>query len=454
MLHRILPRPITLKLGFLARVFLALVFLALVFPALMAPLRLPGGAPPFGAAPAEAATPPTKIAFMIWGDPEEKQAYDQLVAAFQQRHPGIEVNLVYTPNSTNFYIRMAMDFAGGSVSDVYLLNYRRYAQFAAARQLEPLDTWVAGSASLKLSDFFPQALAPYSWQGQLYGIPQNISSLVVYYNRTLFKAAGVPDPRPDWTWRDFVKTARALTKDTNGDGRIDQYGLGTEAILFRIAPFVWQNGGRLVDDPVAPHRLTLDEPPAREALQWFMELQLKHKVVPDPVMERAEASASRFMNGRMGMFLDSRRGVPTYRNIDTFDWDVAPLPQGKHPAGILHSDGFFMAAASKNKAAAWTFIEFASSPEGQTIMAGTGRTVPSLISVANSPAFLTTGTRPANNRVFLDVIPALRAVPVLPSWSDIEDQVGQEIERAYHGNAPLDQSIRLAIRRTRAFFPQ
>lgn len=405
----------------------------------------------------EAAEPPApsgKISFMIWGDPEERKAYEQLIAAFKAQQPGVQVELVYTPNAANYYLRMAIDFAGGTASDVYLVNYRRYAQFAVSGQFEPLDAYVAGSRKVRLNEFFPQTLGPYYWQGKLLGLPQNISSLVVYYNKDLFKAAGQPFPDPNWTWNDFVKTAKALTKDTNGDGMTDQFGLGSEAILFRIAPFIWMNGGELVDDPASPHRLALDAPASRAALQWFMDLQSKHKVVPDMLQERAEVSASRFLNGTMAMFFDSRRGVPTYRNISTFDWDVAPLPRGKQPAGILHSDGFFMASASKNKPAAWAFIEFASSVEGQTILATTGRTVPSLISVANSPAFLDPGKKPLNSRVFLDVIPAIRAVPVLPGWTDIESQVGQEIERAYHGNFPLDQSIKLAIRRTNEFFPK
>ena len=60
-----------------------------------------------------------------------------------------------------------------------------------------------------------------------------------------------------------MATAKALTKDTDGDGAIDQYGLGTEASIFRLAPFIWQNGGDIVDDPDKPTRLTLDTPEAK-----------------------------------------------------------------------------------------------------------------------------------------------------------------------------------------------
>lgn len=417
---------------------------------------LPGLAA-FAAVPAAAAEPAAtrgNISFMIWGDPTEKAAYDTLVAAFSAANPDIKTELVYIPNQAMYHQRLTIDFAGGTPADVFLLNYRRYAHFAASGQIEPLDAYVTHSRLVDLGDFYPEALAPYYWQKKLMAIPQNISSLVVYYNKTLFDKAGVPYPRPDWSWDDFVATAKALTKDTDGDGATDQYGMGTDAILFRVSPFIWQNGGDLVDNPAAPRRLTLDSPEAREALTRFVDLQLKHKVVPPQVEEKAEASISRFLRGAMGMYFDSRRIVPALRSVTGFDWDIAPLPRGKKPAGILHSDAFFMAAGSKNKPAAWAFIEFANSVAGQAILAKTGRTVPSRRSVANSPAFLDPGSKPAHARVFLEVIPYIRSVPIMEGWVDIESAASEEIERAYHGNVTLERAINLAISRGAMFFPK
>jgi multiple sugar transport system substrate-binding protein len=179
-----------------------------------------------------------------------------------------------------------------------------------------------------------------------------------------------------------------------------------------------------------------------------------HGVAPDAVQEKAEASESRFLNGRLGMFLNSRRGVPTYRTIDGFAWDVAPLPVGKvGPAGILHADAFCMTKATENKDAAWTFIEYANSVAGQTILAKSGRTVPSLKAVAESPIFLEPDLPPANNKgAFIDTIPYIRAVPVTASWVDIEATVSEEFERAFHGDSTLDASIDAAVVRTLEFF--
>ena len=95
-------------------------------------------------------------------------------------------------------------------------------------------------------------------------LPQNISSLVVYYNQDLFTAAGVAYPPDSWAWDEFLAMARALTLDTDGDGQVDQYGLGVEPSLYRLAAFIWQNGGPLVDDLARPSRLTVTRFPFAE----------------------------------------------------------------------------------------------------------------------------------------------------------------------------------------------
>ena len=396
----------------------------------------------------------SEVSFMVFGDPAELAAYQALTEAFEGEHPDIDLELIHIPSPSDYRLRLGTDFAAGDPADVVLINYRRYAPFAAMGVLEPLAPYLRSSDVIDDVDFFPEASEPFRWQGQLMCIPQNISSLVVYYNKDLFDDAGLAYPADDWTWDDFLATASELTLDDDGDGRTDQYGLGTEASIFRVAPFIWQNGGELVvlGDGDQPILLALDSRPAREAIEWFVDLQVEHGVVPDAINEAAEPSESRFLNGRTAMFLNSRRGVPTYRRIDGFDWDVAALPRNEQAAGILHSDAYCMADATEDKDAAWTFIEFANSPVGQAIVARSGRTVPSLIEVAASEAFLDPAAKPANSRVFLDTVPTLRGVPVMATWVDVEELAGDELERALFGAAPVDEVITAMIERTRPFF--
>ncbi|MCA9956564.1 MAG: sugar ABC transporter substrate-binding protein [Anaerolineales bacterium] len=392
------------------------------------------------------------VTFLTSGDPAEQKAYEDLVAAFHEAHPEIHVELTHIPSGSEYRSRLATEFAAGNPPDVTLMNYRRFAVFAANDLLEPLGPYLDDSKIIQPEDFYPITTDAFTWDGVITCIPQNISSLVVYYNQDLFDAAGIAYPADDWTWDDFVKTAVALTQDTDGDGTIDQYGAGIEPSLYRLAPFVWQNGAPIVNSDDSPTRLTITRPPAQEALQWFVDLRQVHGVVPGRVEEEAQDSESRFVAGTTAMFFDSRRATPTFREIEGFVWYVAPLPHNKETAGVLHSDAYCLSSTTENKDAAWTFIEYANSPEGQTVIAGTGRTVPSLISVAESDAFLEPGALPARSRVWLDTAATLQIVPVISTWEEIEGTANEEIERAFYGDITVAEAAQLIDSRTEEYF--
>jgi multiple sugar transport system substrate-binding protein len=332
------------------------------------------------------------------------------------------------------------------------MNYRRLGPYVSRGAVEMLTTHLADSSQIDAANYYPQALDGFTWQGDLACMPQNMSSPVIYYNKAIFDAAGLPYPHDDWTWDDFVATAKTLTQNFDRDGLIDIYGLGVEPSLVRAAPFIWMNGADIVDDPAAPTRLTLDSPASKEALAWFIALQTIHKVVPDAVAEESESSESRFLNGRLAMLMESRRASPEFRAIQAFDWDVAALPVGKERASILHSDAYCISAASKHKDAAWAFIEFANTDQGQSILAQTGRTVPSLRALAQSPVFIDPNARPANSQVFLEAIPSIRHLPLMTTWNDIEGVVDHELRSAYFGLITLDEAIETANRRSAEFF--
>jgi multiple sugar transport system substrate-binding protein len=381
-----------------------------------------------------------KISFLLFGDPEEIAAYRQLVDAFKQAEPNVTVNLIEASDRDDLIARLSTSFAGGTPPDVFLINYRFFGQFAVKNVLEPVDPLLNASKEFQPDDFYPQAMDAFQFEGQQLCLPQNISSLVVYYNKDLFAEAGLSAPPEGWTWDDMLEVAADLTKDLDGDKQFDQHGLGVEPSIIRVAPFVWSNGGEVVDDEDNPTRFALDSPEAIEALQDFFDLTA-HGVMPREEEIEAEDLETRFMNGRLGMFLSSRRDTPAFRTITGFDWDVAALPQHEEPASILHSDAYCMTAASKNKAAAWRFVEFALGPKGAPITARAGRTVPSLIEVAESEAFLNPGVKPASSQVFLDTIPVIRRVPNISTWPEIEDAVDALLEQGLFEGADAEQVV-------------
>ena len=393
-----------------------------------------------------------EIRFLVFGEPEELRAFRNVIKAFRGVEPEIDVKLVEASDREDLLARLSTSFAGGTPPDLFLLSYRFYGQFAARGVLEPLESRLDGSDVFDQDDFYRQALDAFRFGGKLTCLPQNISSLVVYYNRDLFRRAGVSDPEKGWTWRQMVAKAVRLTRDFDRDGVIDQYGLGVQPSLIRIAPFVWSNEGRLFDDERRPTRFALDAR-ARAALEDFFALrQSPYPLVPSEEEVEAEDDETRFQNGRTAMVLSSRRATPAFRTITEFDWDVAPLPRHDEPAGILHSDAYCMAAASDEKEAAWRFAEFALGPEGQRITARSGRTVPSLKVVARSDAFLDPRAKPANSRVFLDTIPVIRRVPSISTWPEIEDAAEAILERGFYEGFRSDEVARRLDAETREIF--
>jgi multiple sugar transport system substrate-binding protein len=196
----------------------------------------------------------------------------------------------------------------------------------------------------------------------------------------------------------------------------------------------------------------LDSKVAKIAIGEFFGLRTVHGVAPSDNDAEAEDDESRFANGRLAMLLSSRRSTPTFRESAKFDWDVAPLPVHRWPARILHSDAYCMAKASKRKEPPWRFVEFALGEEGQRIVARTGRTVPSLRKVAESPVFLDPKAKPRRSGVFLDVIPTIRRVPTVSTWPEIEDVAEGILENGMYLGEPLEDVVAALDRKTRPMF--
>jgi multiple sugar transport system substrate-binding protein len=393
-----------------------------------------------------------EVSFLAFGEPEELAAYQAAIDAFKAVEPDVTVNLIAASDRTDLIARLSTGFSGGTPPDLFLINYRFYAQFAVTGVLEPVQPFLEASSAFQRDDFYPQPMEAFTHRGTLQCMPQNVSSLVVYYNKDLFAQEGLSEPPDEWTWDEMVAAATPLTKDLDGDGALDQYGLGIEASIIRVAPFIWSNGGQVVDDEQTPTRLAVDSPEAVEAMQKFFDLHQVHVVVPGDEEIEAEEPEARFMNGTMGMILGSRRNVPSFRTITGFDWDIAPLPHHGEPAGILHSDAYCMARSSENKAAAWRFVEFALGPEGAPVVAQSGRTVPSLIEVAESEAFLDPTQKPSRSNVFLDTIPIIRRVPNISTWPEIEDALAGPIEAGLYTGVPAAEVAQQMIDATTDIF--
>ncbi|HST06358.1 MAG TPA: sugar ABC transporter substrate-binding protein [Chloroflexia bacterium] len=390
------------------------------------------------------------LSFLVFGEPAEAQAFVDVANGFQADNPNVKIDTVEVPSQPDHLVKLASSFAAGDPPDVFVIDYRRYGLLQNSGVIEPVEPYLEKSTVIQATDFYTKPLEPFTVNGQLQCIPMNMSSLEVYYSKDLFDRAHLPYPTDGWTWDDFLNDAKAITALSTPDDKI--YGVGIDPQLIRLAPFVWANGGDIVDDNLHPTHFTLDTPAAKEAFQWFVDLQVKYHVVASQEENVSEQDQTRFMFNTLGMWLLSRRVVPALRTSSGFSWDVAPMPVGKEKVSILHTDAYCISKASQNKELAWKFVEYANGPVGQVIAAKTGRTVPSLISVALSPTYLESDKPPANSKVFLDMGPFLRSTPQIGTWPDIELRANAAIQQAFYGEISVDEAIQQIEEGTAADF--
>jgi multiple sugar transport system substrate-binding protein len=374
---------------------------------------------------------PSTITFQVTGDPEETRVYRELAEVYE-RETGNTVRVDEVPERDVHLAKLTTSFSAGKPPDVFLLNHRHMGGFAARSVIDPAGPRLDGSPAFAREDFYPLPLEAFAYDGELQCLPQNASSLVVYYNVDAFREAGVERPRDGWTYDEFADAAAELTTG-------EQYGAGIDLSTIRAAPWVWAAGGELVDDSDRPTRFLLDTPEARRGLEHVIALRREGWA---PTADEADAKPvdERFHDGSLAMFLSSRRDVPVMRTITGFEWDVAPFPKDVEEASVLHSDGFCIAKGGDTEAA-WDWVEFALGTRGQEILAHSGRSVPSLRAVAESPAFLEPGEPPANSEVFVDALEDMHRLPTTENWIAVEASTDDVLTELYYGRIELDDAL-------------
>ena len=358
------------------------------------------------------------------GGEGEIKALQGVADAFEVANPGTTITLDTVAEAGELVSKLTTAFAAGSAPDLFVMNYRRLGGIAAKDVIEPVPA--GGTDGL-----YEKPLTAFTFDGKLLCRPSNASSMVIYVNTALFAKAGVALPEADWTWDDMLTTAKALkAKGTSA--------IGFETALIRLAPFVWSNGGEFVDSVEKPTAVDLSSSEAKEALQFMLDLQKQGMSATDRAAQDPEEA---FSAGKVAMYLDSRRAVPGFRKTDGLAFDVAPVPASQGAISVLHSDGYCVTKASKNKDLAQAFASYAVAGPGANLLAQSGRTVPEKTSIAESADFLAADKAPKSSRVFLDQLEDVRPLPHSATWNEAEGATEEILVQLFAGKLTLDKAI-------------
>lgn len=375
----------------------------------------------------------TTIRYSRWGLPEEIDAERKLLASFERAHPEIRVVLEFAAWG-EYWNKLQAQMAAGTAPDVFLLNGGYSNDYAARGQLENLQPWLGRETSMTLEAYYPQTVEIFREGQALWALPRDCNTVAIYYNKTLFQKRGVAPPTPDWTWQDFLEKARACTFDENGDGRTDVFGFnaGYDSMEVHWGYWVWQNGGRILDR--ARRRCLLNEPAAVEALRFYSDLVVKHKVAPD-VAQSSTFGSNMFLTGKLAMSAEGSWMIKAFKEIRGFEWAIAPLPRGKRKAAPVNGLGNAMYAKSRHKEAAWALLKFLASREYQEQLARSGTSIPAMREVAESPMYLDGSVE--GQRYLLEQLAYGQPLDFTRNFAKVEEAIRNELEAVWLGRKDI-----------------
>jgi multiple sugar transport system substrate-binding protein len=326
--------------------------------------------------------------------PDEKgsdldKAYQAFLDDFQAKNPTIKIDSIDTP--PDFDTQIIVDLASGTAPDLWSQDASSLAPLVQRKLLLDGRKLMEQLPALTTDRFFPQVLAiNTAADGAIYGFPNDFTPMVTYLNPTLFKAAGLTVPQAGWTWDDQLSAAQQLTLDNKGRSSLDpafdannvvQWGYRISQYAYQWVYRLWQNGGDVISPDFTTASGYLDGPASIEAIQWYSDLVLKHKVSPSPSslekMTNASDANTLFLQGKFAMF-DSGHwslvGLTGAKDFSPEKVGVVPQPKSKTSATVLYESSFVLRydlPAEKMKAAA-QFVDAATSRGYQDTKAITG----------------------------------------------------------------------------------
>ena len=372
----------------------------------------------------------TTIKYFSRATAEQLVIWKEVVEEFEKQNPDIKV-LIENVSYQAYWEKLLTMIAGGESPDVVFMESRRLSGFVTRNGVVPLNDLIKDDKDIKLDDFYPISLKSYQMGGKLYGLPNDVAVVVMFYNKDLFDREGVTYPRDGWTWSDLVKIGKQLTKDKNKDGVPDQYGITTYA--WKCA--IWQNGGDLVDNPNNPKKSTMNTKAVKDALQFCNDLVHKHKIAPPSTWWQSQQGHEMFMTQKVAMSIEGHWMVPYIRKAN-FKWDVVTLPKGKNHAGENYGSCFSIPEGSKHIKEAWRFIKFLAGEEGQKLLVSSGFSTPALKSIAKSKYFLSSD--PKNAEAFLKMLKRGHASIKSPNVLKIESIYQEEMDQFWLNKSPVN----------------
>jgi len=311
---------------------------------------------------------------------------EELVKRFNESQSEITVNGTYQGNYGAIMAKVWGAISAGSTPNV--------AQLGAAPLLGETGTiaavsdYMGGESGIDASQIKDVFWQYNTAKGTIWTMPFNNSVPVMYYNKDLFAAAGLDPEKPPKTWDEVIEYGKQLTKDTDGNGEIDQWAFNTndDTHWFLSAMFL-ENNAKIVDE--AETEVLYNSPEAVEMLTLWSDMITTHKIMP--VNQHSEARGD-FLAGKLAMLVGSSSGILSTERDATFKVGVAVIPTvaGKEPVAPVGGASLVIFKHEQEviQNASWEFVKYMASEESALYVAMNTGYLPIYNSARENPDFI------------------------------------------------------------------
>jgi len=322
----------------------------------------------------------TTITFWNGFTASDQPKLEAVVKRFNETHPDIQIAMDIMPWDT-LNQKLLPSWKTGGDPDLAVIGYSLIPQYAESGLLLPLDDLYSGG--LDPNKFSKASMDGMTYKGKKYGAPMISFGLMMYYNKDLFKAAGLDPEKPPATWEEWQDAILKLTKDENNDGTPEQYGLvwGDHGAPNIWPALIWGNGGDFVSADGT--KSMLDDPKTIAAVQQWSDFLFISKRSPLG-MSGVEADKL-VISGKAAMEISGPWMINAFKDAK-LNFGLAPVPAGAAGA-VTQGDGMYIVVnkATKHKEAAYEFLKFWEDEWAQVYWSSNVGFPPTLLPLADNP---------------------------------------------------------------------
>jgi multiple sugar transport system substrate-binding protein len=379
----------------------------------------------------------TKIT--IWhgiNPPENRDVFNELVSSFNKTHPEIEVESLYIGQPDGQLPKILAAVVSNQPPDLLWFVPQLTGQLAEFETLLPLENWLNNS-SLK-QEIDPAMLPSMELNGHIFSIPFATNNTAIFYRPSLFKQAGITK-LPE-NWQELQQAAEKLTKDTDGDGRIDRHGISLalgkgEFTVFCWLPFIFGANGEIINND----RPNIVNEGAIAALQFGADLVKNNSAILSAPERGFELD--NFLAGKAAMQITGPWTLGQLQKSKT-DYDVFPFPIKKKKATVVGGENLFVFKTNSQKEqASLKFLEYVLSEDFQTNWALETGYLPINLKSQQSQEYQQFIQENPVVKVFLEQMKWARSRPIIAKYNRLSENLGRAIEASLLGKQTPKQAL-------------